>query len=64
MKEAQTFISINYSKKSNINHLGEQMWQNQMYEIHQVNSLRNNLIEIDQFKDDVEKLTKLKDSFL
>ena len=40
------------------------MWQNQLYEIHQVNSLRNNLIEIDQFKDDVEKLTKLKDSFL
>jgi len=29
MKEAQTFISINYGKKTSLNHLDQQMWVTQ-----------------------------------
>ena len=64
MSAAQTFISSNYGKKTNLKHLDGQMWLNQQNEIHQVNNLRNTLINVDQCKDDVEKLTKLKDTFL
>ena len=64
MSAAQTFISTNYGNKTNLKHLDGQMWLNQQNEIHQVNNLRNTLINVDQCKDDVEKLTKLKDTFL